>query len=102
MCECVSVYVSYAYTMPHELVGFKAHIHNNANIHRNRFRGTMIGENSLTQYSIKTSHNQLTRSLIKDHVCDLSKCVYSGCKQPLLSVVLLARPCQGQLLVMSI
>ena len=48
----MSVYVSYAYTMPHELVGFKAYIHNNANIHRNRFRGTMIGENSFDCYKM--------------------------------------------------
>ena len=53
VCMCVCVYVSYAYTMPRELVGFKAHIHNNANIHRNRFRGTIIGENSLTHYPAK-------------------------------------------------
>ena len=38
------------------------------------------------------------RSLMKDHVCDLSKCAYSGCKQPLLSVVLPSRLYQGQLL----
>ena len=49
----MSVYVSYAYTMPHELVRFKAHIHNNAYIHRNHFGRTMIGENSLTQYPVK-------------------------------------------------
>ena len=30
---CLSVYVSCAYTMPRELDGFKAHIHNNAIIH---------------------------------------------------------------------
>ena len=38
---------------------------------------------------------------MKDHVCDLSKCAYSYYKQPLLSVVLPSRLCQGQLLVMK-
>ena len=55
VCLCVCV-VSCAYTMPCELVEFKAHIHDNANIHRNRFRGTMIGENSLTHYPAKTQY----------------------------------------------
>ena len=38
------------------------------------------------------------RSLMKDHVHDLSKCAYSGCKQPLLSVVLPSSLYQSQLL----
>ena len=58
MSVSVCVYVSYAYTMPHKLVGSKVHIHNNANIHRNRFRGTKIGENYLTQYSAKHSREE--------------------------------------------
>ena len=37
----------------------------------------------------------------EDHVCHLSKCAYSGYKQPLLSVHP-CRLCQGQLLVVKI